>query len=186
MALTVSDICMLFARKGGRALRRRARHAARARVADARRARKRPRASAALVTAALLHDLGHLLNDQGETPTLRGVDDLHQYAALPFLRALFGDDVLEPIRLHVDAKRYLCATRPDYYDALSADSKRSLALQGGVYSPRRPRPPSSPSRMRRTPSACGCGTISPRWRAPRRRRSPISSRSLEAAQRHAA
>ena len=92
-------------------------------------------AAPALVTAALLHDLGHLLNDQGETPTLRGVDDLHQFAALPFLRALFGDDVLAPIQLHVDAKRYLCATRADYYDALSADSKRSLALQGGIFTP---------------------------------------------------
>ena len=44
-----------------------------------------------LVTAALLHDLGHLLNDQGETPTLRGVDDVHQYFALPFLRGVFGE-----------------------------------------------------------------------------------------------
>lgn len=87
----------------------------------------------ALVTAALLHDLGHMLNDQGETPTLRGVDDVHQYAALPFLRPLFGDDVLMPIQLHVDAKRYLCATRGHYYAALSDDSKRSLVLQGGVY-----------------------------------------------------
>ena len=95
-------------------------------------------ADAALITAALLHDLGHLLNDQGETPTARGIDDVHQYFALPFLRPLFDDDVLEPIRLHVDAKRYLCATRPGYHDALSADSKRSLALQGGVYTaPRR-------------------------------------------------
>ena len=42
--------------------------------------------------------------------------------------------MLEPIKLHVDAKRYLCATRPGYYDALSPDSKRSLALQGGIYS----------------------------------------------------
>jgi predicted HD phosphohydrolase len=41
--------------------------------------------------------------------------------------------VLEPIRLHVDAKRYLCATEAGYYDALSADSERSLALQGGPY-----------------------------------------------------
>jgi predicted HD phosphohydrolase len=54
---------------------------------------------------------------------------------LPFLRPLFGDDVLLPIRLHVDAKRYLCATRAGYHDALSPDSKRSLGLQGGVYSP---------------------------------------------------
>ncbi len=91
-------------------------------------------ASPALVTAALLHDLGHLLNDQGETPTRRGVDDLHQFAALPFLRNLFGDDVLAPIKLHVDAKRYLCATRANYFDALSVDSKRSLVLQGGIFS----------------------------------------------------
>jgi len=92
-------------------------------------------ATPALVAAALLHDLGHLLNDQGETPTLRGLDDLHQFAALPFLRALYGDDVLAPIRLHVDAKRYLCATRVGYYEALSADSRRSLVLQGGIFTP---------------------------------------------------
>jgi phosphonate degradation associated HDIG domain protein len=86
-----------------------------------------------LVTAALLHDLGHLLHDLGATPTLQGVDDLHQFRSIPFLRGLFGDGVLRPIQLHVDAKRYLCATRPAYFAALSEDSKRSLALQGGVF-----------------------------------------------------
>jgi phosphonate degradation associated HDIG domain protein len=86
-----------------------------------------------LITASLLHDLGHLLQDLGATPTLRGVDDVHQYAALPFLRGLFGERVLGAIELHVDAKRYLCATRPEYHDALSADSKRSLRLQGGIF-----------------------------------------------------
>ena len=88
-----------------------------------------------LVCAALLHDIGHLLNDRGETPTLRGIDDEHQNAALPFLRPHFSEAVLGPIRLHVDAKRYLCAARPDYYGRLSEDSKRSLALQGGIFSP---------------------------------------------------
>ena len=88
-----------------------------------------------LVTAALLHDLGHLLNLQGDTPTARGIDDQHQYYAIPFLRPLFPSDVIEAIRLHVDAKRALCALEPDYYAALSADSKRSLALQGGIFSP---------------------------------------------------
>jgi len=131
--MSVSDICLLFARKGGRAYEgegvTQLEHALQT-AAQAEAAGVRP----SLVAAALLHDLGHLLNDQGETPTLRGVDDLHQFVALPFLRALYGDAVLEPIRLHVDAKRYLCATRDDYYAALSADSKRSLALQGGVYS----------------------------------------------------
>jgi len=90
-----------------------------------------------LVTACLLHDLGHLLNDQSidetDSPTLRGVDDTHQYFALPFLRGLFPDRVLDAIKLHVDAKRYLCQTRPGYFDMLSADSKRSLQLQGGAF-----------------------------------------------------
>lgn len=134
MALSISDICILFGRKGGRAyvgepvtqLEHALQTAARAEDAGA---------SPALVTAALLHDLGHLLNDQGETPTLRGVDDLHQFAALPFLRHLFADEVLAPIKLHVDAKRYLCATRSGYFEALSVDSKRSLALQGGIFTP---------------------------------------------------
>jgi phosphonate degradation associated HDIG domain protein len=87
----------------------------------------------ALVTACLLHDLGHLLNEQGETPTLRGIDDTHQYFALPFLRGLFPDSVLEAIKLHVDAKRYLCHASEGYFDKLSEDSRRSLALQGGPF-----------------------------------------------------
>jgi phosphonate degradation associated HDIG domain protein len=97
-------------------------------------------ASAALITASLLHDLGHMLNDQGETPTLRGVDDRHEYVAIPRLRGRFPDAVLAPIRLHVQAKRYLCArgdgsrSGPAYLAALSADSLRSLQLQGGVFS----------------------------------------------------
>ena len=132
MSLSISDICILFARKGGRAydgepvtqLEHALQAATRAEESGA---------SAAIVTAALLHDLGHMLNDQGNTPTLRGIDDVHQYAALPFLRGLFDEDVLAPIKLHVDAKRYLCATRGDYYEALSVDSKRSLVLQGGVF-----------------------------------------------------
>jgi phosphonate degradation associated HDIG domain protein len=132
--LTIDGICALFDVRGGRMysgepvtqLEHALQSAALAEAANA---------DAALITAALLHDLGHLLNDQGETPTERGIDDVHQYFALPFLRPLFGDDVLEPIRLHVDAKRYLCAARPGYHDALSADSQRSLALQGGIYSP---------------------------------------------------
>ena len=88
-----------------------------------------------LICAALLHDIGHLINDRGETPTLRGEDDLHQYMALPFLRPAFPEAVLGAIRLHVDAKRYLCAIRPGYREALSGDSKRSLELQGGVFAP---------------------------------------------------
>lgn len=86
-----------------------------------------------LVTAALLHDFGHLVHELGASPTLQGLDDVHQFRALPFLRGVFGPGVLEPIRLHVDAKRYLCATQPGYFARLSDDSRRSLALQGGVF-----------------------------------------------------
>ncbi|MDQ2942678.1 MAG: HD domain-containing protein [Candidatus Dormibacteraeota bacterium] len=133
MALTIPDICALYELHGSRMYSgepvTQLEHALQsAALAEA------TGADAELITAALLHDLGHLLNDQGDTPTARGIDDAHQYFALPFLRGLFDDQVLEPIRLHVDAKRYLCATRPAYHDALSADSKRSLALQGGTFS----------------------------------------------------
>ena len=86
-----------------------------------------------LVTACLLHDLGHLLNEQGDTPSLRGIDDTHQYFALPFLRGLLPPASLDAIKLHVDAKRYLCFANAAYFDKLSDDSKRSLALQGGVF-----------------------------------------------------
>jgi phosphonate degradation associated HDIG domain protein len=86
------------------------------------------------VTAALLHDIGHLLQMVRNRPaqTLAS-DDLHQYIALPFLRGLLPDAVLQPIRLHVDAKRYLCFAEPSYQAVLSAESVRSLKLQGGAF-----------------------------------------------------
>nr|WP_315430106.1 phosphonate degradation HD-domain oxygenase [uncultured Albidiferax sp.] len=87
-----------------------------------------------LVTAALLHDLGHLLTAHGDSPTLRGIDDLHQFRIVPFLRGVFSRRVLDSMQFHVDAKRYLCSTRTGYLDALSPDSQRSLALQGGMFS----------------------------------------------------
>lgn len=95
---------------------------------------EREGAGDALISAALLHDLGHLLHDLGDTPSARGLDDVHQYRVVPFLRGLFPDAVIDAIQRHVNAKRYLCATRPDYLAQLSEDSKRSLALQGGVFS----------------------------------------------------
>ena len=86
-----------------------------------------------LVIAALLHDLGHLLHTLGDATALQGVDDKHEVRALHLLRHAFSDAVLEPIRLHVDAKRYLCRADPAYHDALSPASKLSLGLQGGVF-----------------------------------------------------
>jgi phosphonate degradation associated HDIG domain protein len=91
--------------------------------------------SAELVAAALLHDFGHLVHDLGEDAADRGIDDRHEYRALGFLKPLFGEAVTEPIRLHVDAKRYLCATDQAYWESLSPASQQSLELQGGIYSP---------------------------------------------------
>jgi phosphonate degradation associated HDIG domain protein len=88
--------------------------------------------SAELIAAALLHDLGHLLPKAASKAA--GVDDLHQYLAVPFLRGVFGEAVLEPIRMHVDAKRYLCHVDKHYWAGLSPASQRSLALQGGTFS----------------------------------------------------
>lgn len=86
------------------------------------------------VAAALLHDIGHLLAPECRAADNAGRDGLHQYVALPFLRALLPPAVLEPVRLHVDAKRYLCTMENGYWDALSPASKHSLELQGGAYS----------------------------------------------------
>jgi phosphonate degradation associated HDIG domain protein len=132
--LTLSDIEMLFARHGcaqysGEPVTQLEHALQTAHFAE------QSDAGDALVTACLLHDLGHLLNEQGETPTLRGIDDTHQYYALPFLRGLLPDAVLDAIRLHVDAKRYLCAANSTYCARLSEDSRRSLALQGGPLNP---------------------------------------------------
>ena len=133
MALTLTDIEKLFGQKGheqytGEPVTQ-LQHALQSGFLG-----EQAGASDELVTAAFLHDLGHLLHDLGETPSIHGVDDVHQYRVLPFLRGLFPDSVINAIQRHVDAKRYLCATRPEYHDSLSEDSKRSLKLQGGIFS----------------------------------------------------
>ena len=173
MALSISDICILFGRKGGRAydgepvtqLEHALQTAARAAESGA---------GPALVTAALLHDLGHLLNDQGDTPTLRGVDDLHQFAALPFLRTLFADDVLGadqaargrqalPVR---DAARLLRRAVERLQAQPRAARRHLLAGRGGRLH--------RAALCRRCRRRCACGTTSPRSPGRRRRRSPTS------------
>ncbi len=88
----------------------------------------------ALIVAGLLHDVGHLVHDLGNDPVRDGVDDLHEQRGHEYLRAWFGPEVTEPVRLHVAAKRYLCATEADYFAKLSKDSVLSLTLQGGPMS----------------------------------------------------
>ena len=91
-------------------------------------------ANSALITAVLLHDLGHLLHDLPEDAPDHGIDDHHEVLAARWLTTRFGSDVVEPVRLHVAAKRYLCATDPAYQAALSPPSLLSLKLQGGPMS----------------------------------------------------
>lgn len=86
----------------------------------------------AMVVASLLHDFGHLVADFSRDEVLIK-DDRHEVVCLPILEDLFPPSVTEPIRLHVDAKRYLCAVDPEYWGQLSLASQRSLELQGGAF-----------------------------------------------------
>lgn len=88
----------------------------------------------ALVAAALLHDVGHLLQRHGEDAADRGIDAHHERIGAGWLARAFGPAVTEPVRLHVEAKRYLAAFEPGYFELLSAASVQSLALQGGPMS----------------------------------------------------
>jgi len=87
-----------------------------------------------LIAAALLHDIGHLLHDLGEDAAERGIDATHEDLGEAWLREHFPPEVTEPVRLHVAAKRYLCAVDPAYRAGLSEASERSLMLQGGPMS----------------------------------------------------
>lgn len=87
------------------------------------------RVDTALVAAALLHDIGHFVD---AAPEAAGLDDMHELRAVPFLASGgFGAAVIEPVRLHVQAKRYLVATDTRYAAALTHASVHSLAQQGG-------------------------------------------------------
>lgn len=89
----------------------------------------------ALICAALLHDAGHLLHGLPEDIAERGVDGNHEACGAAWLSRHFGPELVDPVRLHVAAKRYLCAVEPEYLEALSDSSRRSLPIQGGAMSP---------------------------------------------------
>lgn len=88
-------------------------------------------ASAKLISAALLHDIGHLLEPEFEIAHHGDEDMVHEDLGEKFLEDYFDAEVTQPVKLHVDAKRYLCATDPDYFSKLSPASVHSLKLQGG-------------------------------------------------------
>lgn len=86
-----------------------------------------------LVAAALLHDIGHLVNPKDEGAAARGIDAAHEKVGAAFLARWFGPAVTAPIAQHVNAKRYLCQAEDGYFHRLSDESVRSLAVQGGPY-----------------------------------------------------
>ncbi len=96
---------------------------------------EREQAPAELIVAALLHDVGHLLHNLPDDAPDDGIDDHHETSDHNYLRALLPESVTEPIRLHVPAKRFLCAVDADYLRELSPPSIVSLKLQGGAMTP---------------------------------------------------
>ena len=88
-------------------------------------------AAPALVAAALLHDVGHFTGAVSGHDLMRGKDNRHAAAGADWLSQWFGPEVTGPIRLHVAAKRYLCAVEPGYLGSLSAASRYTLEVQGG-------------------------------------------------------
>jgi phosphonate degradation associated HDIG domain protein len=85
-----------------------------------------------LIAACLLHDVGHLLHEWEESIAQEGIDAQHERIGATELARWFPGAVTEPIRFHVEAKRYLCAVDPRYMATLSPASHQSLQLQGGI------------------------------------------------------
>ncbi len=97
-------------------------------------AAQRHDATAPLIVAALLHDVGHLVENVPDDIADWTVDARHEEVGARWLALRFGPEVHQPVRLHVPAKRYLCAIDPDYVAQLSPASVRTLELQGGPMS----------------------------------------------------
>ncbi len=86
-----------------------------------------------LIAAALLHDIGQFIDDAGNAAEDKGIDARHEVTGADYLAPYFPEAVTGPVRLHVEAKRYLCATENGYFETLSPASRLSLRLQGGPH-----------------------------------------------------
>lgn len=87
-----------------------------------------------MVASALLHDIGHYTSEFAPDAAEEGIDNRHDEFGARVLAPFFPERVTEPVRCHVAAKRYLCATEPNYFNTLSDASILSLGLQGGPMS----------------------------------------------------
>ena len=84
-----------------------------------------------LICSCLLHDYGHFILEDPDALVRKKVDGKHEYIGYEYLKKFFNKDVVEPIKYHVLAKRYL-ARNKKYLNSLSDASKVSLKLQGGA------------------------------------------------------
>ena len=84
-----------------------------------------------IIVSAFLHDVGHFTSEFGMFSMEDTKDRFHEDAGAEILQDFFPTLVTDCVRHHVAAKRYLCATRPSYFDRLSQASVHSLNLQGG-------------------------------------------------------
>ena len=84
-----------------------------------------------LIAAALLHDVGHFTGTVTGRDLMQGTDNRHSEQGANWLAKWFGPEVTELVRLHVDAKRYLCAVEPGYLSRISPASVYTLGVQGG-------------------------------------------------------
>ncbi|WP_029061463.1 HD domain-containing protein [Labrenzia sp. DG1229] len=88
-----------------------------------------------IIVGALLHDIGHFTSEFGTFSMEDTEDRFHEEAGAQVLSSYFPSVIVDCVRHHVAAKRYLCATKPDYFKRLSEASIHSLNLQGGPMSP---------------------------------------------------
>ena len=94
---------------------------------------ERDGADGLMIAAAFLHDYGHFCHNLGEDIADQGIDAIHEELGAKALRTYFVAEVVEPMRLHVAAKRYLVATDAEYVKNVSPASMLSLQVQGGAF-----------------------------------------------------
>jgi len=84
-----------------------------------------------LICSCLLHDYGHFILESPDELVKKNLDGKHEDIGYEYLKNIFKKEITDPIRYHVQAKRYLARDK-NYFELLSEASKISLKLQGGV------------------------------------------------------